>query len=99
KKSQKVMQDLKIKDLLEKFAEQNGYHNALDYVLCSLYPELEKECKKYYNYKGQQLMETHSRHDINKIDNVISQALLVFYKKKKEMEKEGENEKNTNIKP
>jgi len=87
-KSERLMHDLNLEDILTEFATKKGYHDPLDYVLCSLYPELEKECQNYYTGKGQDLITLHSKHEIAKIDTIVSKSIQVFFYKYQEILKE-----------
>ena len=86
--SSQIMTELKIEDALENLAKANGFVTALDYVLCSLYPEYVEACKQFYNDYEKGLEEIVKPSVINQIDNVIAQALVVFWK---ELKKEASN--------
>jgi len=78
--SEKIMEELGIKDALTELAKTEGYHTPLDYVLCSLYPEYKEACKQFYNDYEESLEDVVSKGIISKIDNIVAQALVVFWK-------------------
>jgi len=77
--SEEMLQKLSLKDVLDYLADQNKYESALDYTVCSLYPELEKECRAYYDGKGKKLTELHNKRYVKKIDGIVAMALMAFY--------------------
>lgn len=89
--SQNVIDKLKMEETLEDLAEKRGFHSIMDFVFCSLYPDKEKECRKYYRDKGKQLSHKYSENQIREWDNIMAQALFFFYK---EHQKEMNNTKN-----
>lgn len=79
KQSEQVVEELDLQEILNAFAKLKNYESALDCALCSLYPELEQECRNYYNGKGGKLIDLHSKKYIKKVDGIVMAALVFFH--------------------
>lgn len=88
KKSQTIIEEFNLESVLGQFAEQKGYEEPIDYVLCSLYPEIEKHCKAYYQSKEKKLKDLYSQKEIQKMDDIVSKAIVVFNGQYQKMLKE-----------
>jgi len=77
---------LDMEDILDGFAQEKGYRSKVDYVLCSLYPEFEKQCRKYYEGKGKKLLNLIPSSKVKEIDRVMSHAVYFMYQQKQRLE-------------
>jgi len=64
--------------ILEQFADEKGYRSSLDYILCSLYPEMEKFCRDYYGGAGKKLKDLFPAKELDRIDTILEKAIVVF---------------------
>ena len=83
--SLEAIKKLGLEDILEDFAQEKGYEEALDYVLCSLYPEFEKECRDYYANGSKKIVDLHPKQYIKKLDSTLVAGILAFYRKYKQL--------------
>jgi len=84
--TEEAIDNLDMEEILKGFAKEKGYRSEVDYVLCSLYPKFEKQCRKYYEGKGKQLLNLIPSSKIKEIDRVMSHAIYFMYQQKQKLE-------------
>ena len=50
-----------LEDMLEKQAKRHNFATGMDWLLCRLYPQYEKECRLFYKGKGKNFKSRHPR--------------------------------------
>lgn len=82
--TRKAIDLLGMEKFLDHIATRAMYKSIPDYLLCSLYPEYERYCQKYYDGNGPKLVNMMKPDQIQKIDVVLAQAVLHLYKLKQQ---------------
>jgi hypothetical protein len=65
-------------EILDQFTNEKKYLSVIDYIVCSLYPELEEKCRKYYEHGGEKIGDIYSPARLRAIDNLMTKAIDVF---------------------
>ena len=89
-KTEKLVKELGLDEILSEFAIKRDYQSAIDYVVCSLYPQYESGCRAYYNGTGKKLNEILDKNEIKKLDDICGKDVLFFYYKLNKVEKKNE---------
>jgi len=76
--TEQAIEESPASEVLDQFANGKGYQSVIDYITCSLYPELEDKCRKYYEYGGEKIGDIYSPARLRAIDNLMTKAVDVF---------------------